>query len=363
MKRYSLADHVRILGAIAAKDIVDALRNRLTLSLLVGGVVMMLSSMVLPMLLELNDVPTVLVYDPERSVLIRGLTAHDAFRLRLVDSQEELENEVGGSFHFVLGLTIPPGFRQAQGSGGSVDIDGYAPHWADPVLVAERVAFFEAQLSQASWQTVRINVSERPIYPALDEIGQPFMFSFNFVIVILVVGLAVVPYLMIEERETHAFDVLLVSPARFFHIIVGKGLVGLFYCLVIAIALFAFNARWIVHWDVALVGFLSSALFAVLAGLLVGLAFEDAATMNMWMGVLLLFLLSPLLLEQAIHRLPGVLQAIIPWIPTTAMTRLLRMAMVAQVPATAFWTHVGTLVITALALYGVLVWRVCQLDR
>lgn len=356
-------EHIRLIWAIAAKDILDALRNRLTFSLLIGSALVMLMSLAMPALLRLNDIPTAYVYDPDKSTLIRGLTTRSEFRLHLFDSQQEMQEAVAGSSYMVIGLTIPPGFRQAQGDGGVVEIDGCAAHWANPATVAARAAFFETQLSQASWQTVRIHVAARPVYPPIHKIGQPFMIAFNLVLMLLVVGMALVPHLMVEEKENHTFEALLVSPARLGQVVSGKAIAGLFYCLVVTIVVLAFHAKWFVHWQVVLVGGLLSAAVVVLGGLLMGAWFNDAATMNLWMGVLLMLLLAPVLMEEAVHKLPALLRAIIPWAPTTAMVRLFRLAMSGDVPPAVFWPNATILIVTALALYTLVVWRIRQADR
>jgi ABC-type Na+ efflux pump permease subunit len=264
----------------------------------------------------------------------------------------------------MLGIVIPAGFQQAEGSGGEIEMDGYFVHWANPDRVAELVALFEEELSQASWQTVRINVEEHALYPS-SELGlQPFLLAMNLTIMVLVVGLALVPHLLIEEKETHTFEALLVSPARFSQVVAGKALAGVFYCLCAAVVVFVLNTRWIVHWEIAALAFLLGAAFAVAVGLLMGIVSENPATINLWMGLVLMLLLVPMLLvELASAKLPAVVQAIVPWTPSVAMAKLVGFSMVGAVPAVSIWSNAGILAVESLVFYALVVWRVRRSDR
>lgn len=360
----NLKESVRIILTIAAKDITDAIKNSTTLSIMLGVAVMMLVGMALPLLFGLRRVPTAIVYDPAKSTLIRGLTARSEFDLRLVDSQEELESAVAGSSELVLGIVIPAGFQQAEGSGGEIEMDGYFAHWANPDKVAGLVAFFEKELGAASWQTVHIAIEGHAVYPSSELDLQPSLLAINLTVLLLIVGLALVPYLMIEEKETHTFDALLVSPARFGQVVSGKALAGMFYCLCAAVVVFLFNTRWIVHWEIAALAFVLGAAFTVAVGLLLGIISENPTTVNLWVGLLLMLLLVPMLLAKLVSaKLPVVVQAILPWMPSVAMGKLVGLSMVGVVPAMDIWSNAGILAVESLVFYALVVWRVRRSDR
>ena len=57
------------------------------------------------------------------------------------------------------------------------------------------------------------------------------MIATVLVIVLATIGGFMVPYLILEEKQTHTMEVLLVSPASVSQIGTGKALAGLFYCL------------------------------------------------------------------------------------------------------------------------------------
>lgn len=361
--RASLRANLRIVGAIAAKDIVDAIKNKITLSIMLGTGVMMLTSLALPLLLGSRSLPTAVVYDPGKSTLVKGLTARGEFQLRLVDSQEELDAFLCSYPADALGLVIPPEFRQAAGSGETVEIQGYWAHWIDRNKVASLAKFFEAELGKASWQTVRINIGGHLVYPSFDSNALSLTTTLMLT-VILVMGLVLVPLLLVEEKETRTFEALLVSPARLSQVVTGKALAGMFFCLCAAVVALAFNARLFVHWDIAILAVLLGAAFAVAIGLFVGALFDNPATINLWMGVITIFLLVPPILEGLnSSRLPEAIRAIIPWIPSAAMNKLLGFSMAGDIHSAPIGLNVVILVVATLVFYALVGWRVRQMDR
>lgn len=360
----SVKESIRITLAIALRDIGDAVKNRTTLSIMLGVCVMMAASMALPLLLGRSDTPVAVVVAPGQSTLIRSLTTRSDFRLQLVDSQEELESTLAGSLRVMLGIVIPAGFPQAAGSGREIEMDGYFAHWANPDKVAELAAFFEEELSQASGQTVHIAVEGHAAYPSSDLSGMPSLLTMNLSILLLIVGLTLVPYLLIEEKETHTFEALLVSPARFGQVVAGKALAGVFYSLCAAVVVFLLSARWVVHWEIAALAFLLSAAFTVAIGLLLGILSDNPTTVSLWTGLLAMLLLVPALLDRLVSaRLPTVVQAILPWVPSVAMLKLVGFSMMGAVSAASVGANVGILAVESLILYALVVWQVRRSDR
>ena len=364
MMKTKLENDLRIIWAIALKDIGDAIRNKTTLSIMIGAAFVMLSSMALPLLLGLQDKPTAIVYTPERSSLVSGLTVRDEFRLHLADSQQEMQDAVGESATMVLGLALPSEFHQAAGSGETVQVDGFVPHWADPAEIRERVTFFEKELEKASWQSIQINVEGHVAYPSLDAGGQPFMIAMNLSLLVLLIGLSLVPHLLVEEKETHTFEALMVSPARFSQVVIGKALTGVFYCLCAAAIVFVFKARLFVHWDVILLAVILGAAFAVAAGLLIGAMSDNPTTINLWMSLGIMGLLVPVLLDNlSSSKLPAVVRAIIPWIPSVTFSKLIVFSMAGDLSAAPVWANAAALAGAALILLALVVWRVRRADR
>ncbi|MBN1936626.1 MAG: hypothetical protein JW934_18335, partial [Anaerolineae bacterium] len=99
-------------------------------------------------------------------------------------------------------------------------------------------------------------------------------------------------------------------------------------------------------------------------GLLMGIVSDNPTTVNLWVGLLIMFLLVPMLLaELANAKLPAVVQAILPWIPSVAMAKLVGFSMAGTTPAIDVWSNVGILAVEALVFYVLVVWRVRRSDR
>jgi len=365
MKASNWREGSRIIWAIATKDIVDAIRNKTTLSILLGATILMLSSMALPLLLRARDTPVAVVYDPGRSTWIRGLTTREEFRLRLVDSQAEMEGAIGGTGELALGLVIPEGFREAADAESSpVDIAGYVPHWADRDQVARLVVFFENELSRAKGQRVTVKTAGHIAYPTIDVIGYPHTIASSLIVAVMTVGLALVPLLLLEEREMHTFDALLVSPARYRQIVIGKALVGLFYCLCAGAVVLALNSRWIARWWPALFALLLGSSFTVMLGLLFGSLFEDASSLNVWMALMLGVLLVPVfLVGLGSSHWSDLVRYAVQWLPSVAMDEVVWASMANPSACSSLTRPTMLLIVSVAVLFVLVTWRVRQLER
>jgi ABC-type Na+ efflux pump permease subunit len=173
-----------------------------------------------------------------------------------------------------------------------------------------------------------------------------------------------VPYLFIEEKESHTLEALLVSPANFSQLVAGKLIAGAVYCLIAATIILLINFRLIVHWDLMLATVLLGTAFAVGVGLLLGMLFDNAASLGLWSSLLtLVLLLAPLVQMVGAGKIPAALQAIFSWLPSTAISRLSVLAMLGEVPASEVWQGVFILTGATVAIFLLVVWRMRQLDR
>ena len=76
---------IRIVGAIAAKDVIDAIKNRTTLSLALAMVMMMLGAQALPFLVSLSATPRLVIYDEGTSGLAERLREAGYYQVSEVD--------------------------------------------------------------------------------------------------------------------------------------------------------------------------------------------------------------------------------------------------------------------------------------
>jgi ABC-2 type transport system permease protein len=182
-------------------------------------------------------------------------------------------------------------------------------------------------------------------------------------VVIMVIGLAIVPLLMIEEKESQTLKVLLVSPASLMQVVAGKALVGLFYSLLPPLLVMILYHHLFVHWDVAILAVLLSAVLAVSIGLLLGLLVDSPTNASMGGALLLLFVLGSSLpkLFSGLN-LPPALQTILHWLPGSAMLQLFSISMAGQFPASLLWMNITALLIAVAAVFVLLAWRTWRME-
>ncbi|MCA9969225.1 MAG: hypothetical protein KC425_03370, partial [Anaerolineales bacterium] len=85
-RRQTWRAYWRIVLALAGKDVVDALKNKTTLTMVLGLALMMLTVQALPLLLKLDSRPRVAVYDAARTALADALRQAGAVQVQAVRS-------------------------------------------------------------------------------------------------------------------------------------------------------------------------------------------------------------------------------------------------------------------------------------
>jgi ABC-type Na+ efflux pump permease subunit len=335
---------LRILLAIAGKDIREALQNKIFISLILGVGVMIASNAVLPLLINRQNLPTVIVYDEGRSTIIRGLTGSDEFQIGLVDSRQALQEALSEAPATRMGLVIPADFDQNAGSSQVIQLEGLSAHWADQDKINQWKLFFEEQLGAAAWAQVNINLSDQSLYPGLESGGNPLMVIVLSVIVMFTMGAALVPLLLIEEKENHTIEALLVSPATFTQLISGKALAGSTFCLLAGLVVILFNRYLFVNWWVVFLAVVFSTAFAVAIGLVIGTISGNPAMGGMLGGLILLSLIFLTVLQfLGLESLPPLLQTLLSWFPGSYLVNLFRFSMAKTFPFERFLTILATL--------------------
>jgi ABC-2 type transport system permease protein len=97
-------------------------------------------------------------------------------------------------------------------------------------------------------------------------------------LVSLTVGLTFVPQLLIEEKERKTLRMLMVTPASFEDVIVGKLLVALIYQLVLSGVVLAIQGGFTGHVALVTLYALLGACFSLALGLLLGAAFQTSSS-------------------------------------------------------------------------------------
>ena len=289
--------HPRIILAIAKKDIVDAVKNAYVLFALILplGMSLLLSFMV-PKDGE-GSLLDIVIYDPGQSQLVEQLRGNPAVRLIPVDSADEVPKRVKEEADG--GLALPADFDTAVAAGKTPELRMYYNGRRGESEQAALEQTLEGALRAMAGQTMPARLAPIDVTSS-DKEGEKQELSLKgfYLILLLVmalcmVGVFVVPTILVEEKEKHTLQAILVSPASYTDLVVGKALVGLFYALLIALLLLLLNDGFAGNAVVTLLAVILGSLFLVEFGLLQGAMFSTITQVNTWSSIIMLALLIP----------------------------------------------------------------------
>jgi ABC-type Na+ efflux pump permease subunit len=366
MPNHTLTERLRIIRAIAAKDLVDALRSKTIASNLVIVFVMMVVYKAMPAWTTPDTLPRLYVYEAGGSSLAAALEGSPGLELRPLSTQEKMVEVVSRSDEQALGLVAPAHADSIVASGGVLEVEGYVVYWASDAAARDLATLIEGEIADRMGQAVQIHLDGNRVYPAADATnpgGAPILVVTAMLFGMALVGLTVAPHLMIEERQSHTLDLLLVSPATGAHVATAKALTGLFYCLTAGAVILAFNATFINHWGVAIAATLLMSLFAVSLGLLLGTLCTVKQQMLIWTMPLFAVLLIPVFLTFMRDILPTALRAVLPLVPTVALAQAFQVTFAKQAPASAFLPELAYAAGWAVLLLAGVAWVVRRADR
>ncbi|MBN1658687.1 MAG: ABC transporter permease [Anaerolineae bacterium] len=354
---------LRIIWAISAKDIVDAIKNRTTLSVLLTTLFVVVVYRFLPLLTGDHDLTNLLVYDADNSRLVAALEESLYLQVYEYPSLHRMEHALRSGDVPELGLVIPVGVDAALAAGQPVELAGYTLHWVSQEDAGALRTLVEGEIHDLTGQTVHISLEGNRAYPGADSTGSAFLTAFALIYVTTIVGMTLVPHLMIEEKENKTMAALLVSPAGAGQIVLGKALTGLFYTLLSVGVVFALNAAFIVNWPLALLATLCGAALGVALGLLLGSTIEVKQQVSLWAWLLILPLLIPVFLSMMESILPQAAVSVIRWVPTVALSRVFRVSFSDSAPLAQFGPELALVAGCALLVGAAVVWAVRRSDR
>jgi ABC-type multidrug transport system permease subunit len=358
----TLAERLRIIWAVAAKDVLDAVKSRTTLSILIMVPVLLVAYRWLPRLYSPPGTRLV-VYDMGHSRLIGLLENDPDLRLYPVASMQELASDVTAMPMSVLGLTLPAGVDQGLTSGDELELAAYVAPWTSRSAAAALASDLEARMSGLVRRAVRIEIQDEPVHPTPDSMGPIRNVAVALTTLVLLVTVGLVPHLLLEERQTRTLDSLLVSPASVGQVVAGKALAGTFYGLLAAIAAFAVHVAFVSNWGLAILATLSAALLGVSVGLLLGSVTPSAQGLMPRMLVAANLLLAPVFLNAIEPVLPQAIQEALHWIPTVALSILFRMSFAQGARSAQIGVNLGLVIGTALVILALVAWKVRQISQ
>ena len=356
--------HFQIILAIARKDITQAIKDHMTLGIIIGLLFLILPSQLIPLILQNESTPLAVIYSPESTSLAQNLADVSGTSAIQVNSLADLEDEIASGRSQVIGLALPEDFSEIMISGETVKIDGYLPHWAKPEESNQLIQDLEEKMQTLIGSTVEITVVDDQVHPDENTRGSEVMFVLQMVNASLLIALVLVPQLIMVEKQTHTLDALLVSPATLPDLLIGKCLTGVLYSTAAGLLVILMNVRLIAHWWLLIAANLSGIIFAVSMGLLIGLIFEDfkQATMSMYM-VVMLVLAPPLIKLIFTVKLPDWIDLFVNWLPSSQLAQLSLMSLMKSLALNQVLLGLAAIWLGNLILFGLNFWQIRQKMR
>ena len=356
-------EHLRIIGVIAGKDLIDAVRNRVLLTVLMSVAFMMLSSQVIGWIGGMKNETVIYAFDRGSSKIFRDARHSRDMLLVETRSFEDLLAKVGAAPGPALGVVFPAGFDKAAAA-GIPKIALYISNRETAASADALIAAFEQRFTRSTGLEVEGSLQEKRAFPTEDASDYPMMMGIGLVMGVMTIGLILTPYLVIDEKITHTLDALLVSPATNIHLAAGKLITGLSYCLAGSLLVIAFNWRWVVHWELMLPAVFLGALLASSVGLLIGVTVKHPTTVNMVAGLVIALLMLPLMFWPNLASMQAELWGrFASWLPSICMYRLARQSFTEAPEAASVLLNVGALATACLVVTGCLAARLRQIGN
>lgn len=362
-KNVSWLDHLRLISALAGKDIVDALKTKATLSTILIALLMVLFYRYFPALVEGSDTLNVLLYAETESPIVTALERSPALAVYRYDSQARLMEVFVGAESVELAVVVPETAVAPANSNQPLVVDGYLMYWVDAAQRAEIKALVEAELAAQLGQPVTLNLTGHDVYFDANTFFFVFSSTLSLLFVILMIGISIIPNLMIEEKQAKTLDVLLVSPASAGHVVAGKALAGLFYGVLGSAVVFAIFGYLIIQWPLAIGTAVLCTLFMVAIGLLLGTYAGARSQLQLLAWFLVIPLLTPVVLIALEGLVPDGAIAVMNWIPTVLVAKMFRLSLTPNVQFHHYAAALAVLVSTILLLLGLEVWLVRRQDQ
>jgi len=358
--------HLRLVGALAAKDIVDALKTKATVMTIVISLLMVLFYRYFPLLTTSGDTLNVLLYTESgaaQSALVTALERSPALALYTYDSRARLMDVFPGAEDVELAVVIEETAVAQQQAGEPVTLDGYVMYWVPADKRAEIKALVEEDLSAQLGQPVTLDLTGHDVYFDADTFFFTLSSTFALLFIGLMIGISLIPNLMIEEKQAKTLDALLVSPASAAHLVAGKAIAGLFYGLLgSAVVLLVFRYL-IIQWNLAITAAVLSTLFMTAVGLLLGSSVNVRAQLQLVAWFVILPLLMPVILVALEGLVPEGAIAVMNWIPTVLIAQIFRLSLTSNATLAHYGAALAVVAASTLALLALVVWVVRRQDR
>ena len=356
-----ISDALYFAWTIALKDIRDSFKNKATRTNILVLIGLVFFFYWMSNLRPFDKRVDIVVFDQgtsstqlDRTELVDG----SELEFRTASSMDELEEKMA---YQDLGIVLPEDFDQLRGSGSELTLSGYV-HWAKRSQVTELESQYSAMLSELLGVPVVVEIGENILLPPYEALGMASTAGFHIFFAIFWMALTVVPFLIIEERQTKTMDALLVSPASPGVVVFGKAIAGLILVIAIAGLSIALNGIYIINWGWAIVGFSVTALFAIGLALLLGALIRSPQQITLWMlPVALLFVVPGFFADEP--NLTPAAKSVMDWLPGVAFNRIMGFSVSDGADSSMIGINLAIAFTSIVIVYALVIWQIRRSDR
>jgi ABC-2 type transport system permease protein len=286
--------HPRAIWAIARKEALDLLTNKSTLGGLLFPILLSLVWLLISKAVG-GTTTDILVYDPGGSNIVQVVMA--AFP-RLEVTQANSAGEVTAAFGpdgtrkttpYAVGLIVPADFEKNLRSGTRLQLQLYLN---GSTVNAQMEALIQAAINNYSRAVANpqppVDLATAVINPPSSTNAVVEMKAFYAPLALLlslIVGTVLVPQLLIEEKEKKTLRMLMVTPASFEDVLMGKLVVGLLYQFLLSGVVLAILGAFTGQIALVVLYALLGGCFSLALGLLLGAVFNTVTAANAIAGI------------------------------------------------------------------------------
>ena len=316
--------NLRIVLAIAWKDILEGWKNKVILSSILTGIFLVAFYTYLPDLTRGDELPLLVIYDPEEYIDNEDTVNIFDFNYRVESDEDIFLYELRDLETPVIGVKLEQDPHQSQ-SVSPMILQGFTPYWMKSSQVEDIKNSAEETLGTILKTRIEIKTDGNIVYPLMDNYayGKTFVTTTGLLIQLALLGLSMAPQLIVEEKDTRTLQAIVVSPANLMHFILGKTLAVLFYTTITSIIGLIFVGHLVIHWGLVLLSLLIGMLTLIFPGILLGVLLKSKQQIQIWVWVMFIPIILPIFFS-VVRILPDRIMKFIDWWPTVALARLLR---------------------------------------
>jgi ABC-2 type transport system permease protein len=262
-----------------------------------------------------------------------------------------------------IGIVVPANFDAQIAQGATPRLTVFLPetsNFAGNYVAAAIDPAIRGMAGQQDPARIAISrvASDTASDAIFDQVGlRRYFVLFAVILEIGMIAMLAVPIILTEEVEKRTMEAL-VLVASYVDIVIAKALVGLAYSVVATVLLLAVTRVVPERMVLFALAALALGITMIGFGLLLGGLFKSANQLNTWGGVVLLPVVAPAFVVGL--PIPGWLQTIFDFLPTSQAARVMLDSMMNQSYFGQTWLSFIVIIIWALAAYALLVYRLAR---